>query len=127
MTDTTEPKPVVTQAEIDLAREGIEIHDIDAPEYIVCAALIRSAETVQQLQQKINLLEHNHKKTCEYSADLKGVNEHLQQRCDRLLAALKVAVSSVDNYATKGRIGCVMTSRKLAEIKAIIAEAEQKA
>lgn len=122
MTDTTEPKPIgFLRSDLRLA-ESFYDH-ISFAKIGIFSDPVYSAETVQQLH-------HKHKEEIgilqSANSELVVEVEQLQQRCDRLLAALKVAISSVDNYATKGRIGVVMTSRKLAEIKDIIAEAEKQ-
>lgn len=36
-----------------LAREGMEIHEVNAPEYIVCAALLRLQSTNEELLEAL--------------------------------------------------------------------------
>ncbi len=43
----------ITQKEIDLAHEGMQIHHSDAPEYIVCSALILANEKLAAMTDKL--------------------------------------------------------------------------
>ena len=43
----------MTEAE-RIAREGMELHECNAPEYIVCAAVIRQAAEIERLRIPMN-------------------------------------------------------------------------
>ena len=38
---------------IELAREGVELHEYDAPEYIVCSAVISQSQEIEQLRAEL--------------------------------------------------------------------------